>query len=99
MILVSGFNVYPNEIEDVLAAMPGILEVAVIGAPSAKSGEIVMAIVVRKDDSLSAEEVKAYARKYLTGYKVPHVVEFREQLPKSNVGKILRRELRESIAK
>jgi long-chain acyl-CoA synthetase len=94
MILVSGFNVYPNEVEDVLAGMPGVLEVAVVGAPDEKSGEVVKAFVVRKDPKLTAEDVKAYAREYLTGYKRPHVVEFRTELPKSNVGKILRRELR-----
>ena len=94
MILVSGFNVYPNEVEDVLAGMPGVLEVAVVGPPDEKSGEVVKAFVVRKDPKLTAEDVKAYAREYLTGYKRPHVVEFRTELPKSNVGKILRRELR-----
>jgi len=94
MILVSGFNVYPNEVEDVLAAMPGVLEVAVVGAPDEKSGEVVKAVIVRKDPRLTAEDVKAYAREYLTGYKRPHIVEFRDELPKTNVGKILRRELR-----
>jgi long-chain acyl-CoA synthetase len=94
MILVSGFNVYPNEVEDVLAGMPGVLEVAVVGAPDEHSGEVVKAVIVRKDPSLTAEDVKAYAREYLTGYKRPHIVEFRTELPKSNVGKILRRELR-----
>jgi long-chain acyl-CoA synthetase len=94
MILVSGFNVYPNEVEDVLAGMPGVLEVAVVGAPDEHSGEVVKAVIVRKDPDLTAEDVKAYAREYLTGYKRPHIVEFRTELPKSNVGKILRRELR-----
>jgi long-chain acyl-CoA synthetase len=94
MILVSGFNVYPNEVEDVLAGMPGVLEVAVIGAPDEHSGEVVKAVIVRKDPNLTAEAVKAYAREYLTGYKRPHIVEFRTELPKTNVGKILRRELR-----
>ncbi|MGN6112310.1 MAG: AMP-binding protein [Luteimonas sp.] len=94
MILVSGFNVYPNEVEDVLAGMPGVLEVAVVGAPDEHSGEVVKAVIVRKDPNLTAEAVKAYAREYLTGYKRPHIVEFRSELPKSNVGKILRRELR-----
>ena len=95
MILVSGFNVYPNEIEDVLAAMPGILEVAAVGVPDEKSGEAVKVVIVRKDPKLTAEDVKAYARVQLTGYKRPHLVEFRDELPKTNVGKILRRELRD----
>lgn len=94
MILVSGFNVYPNEIEDVLAAHPGILEAAVIGIPDEQSGEAVKAVVVRKDPSLTAEQVIAHCRASLTGYKVPRQVEFRNSLPKSPVGKILRRELR-----
>lgn len=94
MVLVSGFNVYPNEIEDVLAAHPGILEAAVIGIPDEQSGEAVKAVVVRKDPSLSAEQVIAHCRSSLTGYKVPRQVEFRNSLPKSPVGKILRRELR-----
>jgi len=94
MILVSGFNVYPNEVEDVLAGMPGVLEVAVVGAPDEHSGEVVKAVIVRKDPALTADAVKAYAREYLTGYKRPHIVEFRTELPKTNVGKILRRELR-----
>jgi long-chain acyl-CoA synthetase len=96
MILVSGFNVYPNEIEDVLATMPGVREVAAIGVPDEKSGEAVKVVVVRKDPSLTAEQVKAYAREYLTGYKHPKYVEFRDELPKTNVGKILRRELRDA---
>lgn len=95
MILISGFNVYPNEVEGVLAQHPGILEVAVIGEPNDHSGEIVKAIIVKKDPALTAEEVIHYARENLTGYKVPKIVEFRTELPKSNVGKILRRELRE----
>ena len=95
MILVSGFNVYPNEIEDVLAGMPGVLEVAAVGVPDDKSGEAVKVVIVKKDPALTAEAVKAYAREYLTGYKRPHVVEFRKELPKTNVGKILRRELRD----
>ncbi len=96
MILVSGFNVYPNEVEDVIAGMPGVLEVAAIGVPDEKSGEAVKVVIVKKDPSLTAEQVKAYAREYLTGYKRPHYVEFRSELPKSNVGKILRRELRDA---
>lgn len=94
MVLVSGFNVYPNEIEDVLAAHPGILEAAVIGVPDEQSGEAVKAVVVRKDPSLTAEQVITHCRASLTGYKVPRQVEFRNTLPKSPVGKILRRELR-----
>src|SRR5690606_21935242 len=95
MILVSGFNVYPNEVEDVIAMMPGVLEVAAIGVPSESSGEAVKLVVVRKDPSLTAEQIKAYAKENLTGYKRPKVVEFRDELPKTNVGKILRRELRD----
>ena len=95
MILVSGFNVYPNEVEDVLAGHPKILELAAIGIPSEKSGEVVKVFVVKKDKSLTEAEVIAYARENMTGYKVPKVVEFRDELPKSNVGKILRRMLRE----
>jgi long-chain acyl-CoA synthetase len=95
MILVSGFNVYPNEIEDVVAAHPKVLEVGAIGAPDEKSGEVVKVVVVRKDDSLTVKEVRDHCRKELTGYKVPKYVEFVEELPKTNVGKILRRELRD----
>ena len=96
MILVSGFNVYPNEIEDVIAMMPQVLEVAAVGVPDEKSGEAVKVVIVPKDPSLTAEQVIAHARVNLTGYKRPHYVEFRKELPKTNVGKILRRELRES---
>ena len=95
MILVSGFNVYPNEIEDVIAMMPGVLEVAAVGVPDEKSGEAVKVVIVRKDPSLTAEQVLQHARTNLTGYKRPHYVEFRSELPKTNVGKILRRELRD----
>jgi long-chain acyl-CoA synthetase len=95
MILVSGFNVYPNEIEDVIAMHPGVLECAVIGVADAKSGEAVKAFVVRKDPSLTAEEVIKYCGTQLTAYKVPKQIEFRTELPKTNVGKILRRELRD----
>ncbi|MBL7826093.1 MAG: AMP-binding protein [Saprospiraceae bacterium] len=94
MILVSGFNVYPNEIEDVLALLPKVLESAAIGIPDEKSGEVVKVFVVKKDPSLSVDEVIAHCRENLTGYKVPKSVEFRDSLPKTNVGKILRRELR-----
>ncbi|MCC4596594.1 long-chain fatty acid--CoA ligase [Xanthomonas campestris pv. phormiicola] len=96
MILVSGFNVYPNEVEDVIAMMPGVLEVAAVGVPDEKSGEVVKVVIVRKDPNLTAEDVKAHARANLTGYKHPRIVEFRKELPKTNVGKILRRELRDS---
>jgi long-chain acyl-CoA synthetase len=94
MVLVSGFNVYPNEIEEVLAAHPGILEAAVVGVPDASTGEAVKAVVVRKDPKLDAESVIAHCRASLTGYKVPKLVEFRDTLPKTPIGKILRRELR-----
>ncbi|PIQ38425.1 MAG: long-chain-fatty-acid--CoA ligase [Lysobacterales bacterium CG17_big_fil_post_rev_8_21_14_2_50_64_11] len=96
MILVSGFNVYPNEIEDVIALMPGVLEVAAVGVPDEKSGEAVKVVVVKKDPGLSVAQIKAFCRENLTGYKQPRYIEFRNELPKSNVGKILRRELRES---
>ena len=99
MILVSGFNVYPNEIEDVIAMMPGVLEVAAIGVPDDKSGEAVKVVIVRKDPSLTADQVKAHARENLTGYKHPRIVEFRDELPKTNVGKVLRRELRDEPTK
>ena len=94
MILVSGFNVYPNEIEDVVAQCPGVLEVAAVGVPDEKSGEAVKIVVVRKDPNLTAESIKAHCKANLTGYKLPKIIEFRDSLPKSNVGKILRRELR-----
>ncbi len=97
MILVSGFNVYPNEVEDVIMTHPGVLEVAVIGAPNERSGEVVKAVVVKKDPALTAQELIAHCQKHLTGYKVPKIVEFRiEPLPKTNVGKILRRLLRDN---
>jgi len=96
MILVSGFNVYPNEIEDVIALMPGVLEVAAVGVPDDKSGEAVKVVIVKKDPELTADDVKAHARANLTGYKHPKFVEFRKELPKTNVGKILRRELRDN---
>lgn len=94
MIVVSGFNVFPNEIEDVLAHMDGIAEVAAIGVPDEHSNEVVKVFVVRKDPNLTTKEIIAYAHENLTGYKVPKHVEFRDELPKSNVGKILRKELR-----
>lgn len=94
MILVSGFNVYPNEVENVIAAMPGVLEVGVVGVPSDKSGETVKAVIVKKDPNLTVDDVKKYCRTQLTGYKMPHVIVFADSLPKTPVGKILRRELK-----
>src|SRR3954466_8495788 len=99
MILVSGFNVYPNEIEDVLAGHPGVLECAVIGVEDARSGEAVKAFVVKKDPNVTAEDIIKFAASQLTGYKVPKQIEFRTDLPKTNVGKILRRELRDEKKK
>ena len=95
MILVSGFNVYPNEIEAVVVAHPGVREAAAVGVPDEKSGEAIKLVVVRKDPTLTAEAVIAHCRAHLTGYKIPRKVEFRTELPKSNVGKILRRALRD----
>lgn len=95
MILVSGFNVYPNEVEEVIASHPGVLECAVIGVQDAKSGEAVKAFIVKKDPNLTPEEVIKFCGTQLTGYKVPKQIEFRTDLPKTNVGKILRRELRD----
>ncbi|MEO6853120.1 MAG: long-chain-fatty-acid--CoA ligase [Rhodoferax sp.] len=94
MVLVSGFNVYPNEVEDVVAAMPGVLECACVGVPDEKTGEAVKVVIVKKDPALTEAEVRAYCKANLTGYKQPRVVEFRAELPKTPVGKILRRELR-----
>ncbi len=94
MILVSGFNVYPNEVEDVVVTHPKVMECAAVGMPDEKSGEVVKIFVVKKDPTLTADEVLDHCRKNLTGYKVPRAVEFRQDLPKTNVGKILRRELR-----
>ena len=94
MILVSGFNVYPNEVESIIAACPGVLEVGVIGVPDANSGEAVKAVIVKNDHSLTEKDVIDHCRKNLTNYKVPKLIEFRTELPKTNVGKILRRELR-----
>ncbi|MGB5245799.1 MAG: AMP-binding protein, partial [Woeseia sp.] len=95
MILVSGFNVYPNEIESIAVEMPGVLEAAAVGKPDAKSGEVVKLFVVRKDPALTAAQVIAHCRENMTGYKVPKEVVFRDELPKTNVGKILRRKLRD----
>ena len=99
MILVSGFNVYPNEIEDVLVTHPKVLEVAAIGVPDEKSGEAVKVFVVKKDPTLTEDELKNFAKQGLTGYKLPKYVEFRSELPKSNVGKILRKDLRDQDLK
>jgi long-chain acyl-CoA synthetase len=99
MILVSGFNVYPNEVEDVVAGCPGVLECAAIGVPNKNSGEAVKVFVVRSDEGLSERDVIEYAAQQLTGYKKPKYVEFRPELPKTNVGKILRRELRDEELK
>ncbi|MCF0058509.1 AMP-binding protein [Dyadobacter sp. CY356] len=100
MILVSGFNVYPNELEDVVSQCPGVLEVACVGIPDEKSGELVKLFIVKKDQDLTEETVKAFCKENLTAYKCPKKIEFRTELPKTNVGKILRRVLRdEEIAK
>ncbi|MDP5239984.1 AMP-binding protein [Uliginosibacterium sp. 31-16] len=94
-ILVSGFNVYPNEVEDIVATHPGVAEVAAIGVPSEHSGEAVKIFVVKKDSGLTEKDLIRHCKKSLTGYKVPHLIEFRSDLPKTNVGKILRRALRD----
>ena len=94
MILVSGFNVYPNEIEDVVAMMPGVLEVCAVATPDEKSGEVPRVVIVKKDPALTKEQVVEHCKKHLTGYKVPKVVEFWKELPKTNVGKVLRREVK-----
>ena len=99
MILVSGFNVYPNEVEAVVAAHPGVLECAAVGVPDANSGEAVMLFVVKKDPALTKEALADYCHQELTGYKRPKYIEFRAELPKTNVGKILRRELRDGVVK
>jgi long-chain acyl-CoA synthetase len=97
MILVSGFNVYPNEVESVAAENPGVLEVAAVAQADENSGEVVALFVVRKDPALTAEALIAFCRKQLTGYKIPKHVYFRTELPKTNVGKILRRALRDEL--
>ncbi len=99
MILVSGFNVYPNEVEDVVAACPGVLEVCAVSAPDDKSGEAVRVVIVKKDPSLDKAKVLEYCRANLTGYKVPKIVEFWSELPKTNVGKVLRRTVRDTAVK
>ncbi|RPI14774.1 MAG: hypothetical protein EHM60_05840, partial [Lysobacterales bacterium] len=98
MIIVSGFNVYPNEVEAVIAMHPGVVECAAVGVPDEKSGEAVKVYVVRKDPKLTEAQLMEFCRQQLTGYKKPKYVEFRDELPKSNVGKILRRELRDAQA-
>ncbi|RPH66258.1 MAG: long-chain-fatty-acid--CoA ligase, partial [Burkholderiales bacterium] len=96
MILVSGFNVYPNEIESVVATHPGVLECGVVGMPDEKSGEVVKVVIVKKDPDLTKEAVIEHCRARLTGYKIPRLVEFRDTLPKTPIGKVLRRELRDA---
>jgi long-chain acyl-CoA synthetase len=99
MILVSGFNVYPNEVEDVVAMMPGVLECCAVAAPDEHSGEKVRVVIVRKDPNLTTEQVLAHCKQHLTGYKVPKVIEFWKELPKTNVGKVLRREVKNAPAR
>jgi len=99
MIVVSGFKVYPNEVEDLVARCPGVVEVAAVAQASEHSGEVVALFVVRKDESVTEQSIKDYAHQYLTAYKRPHAVYFRDELPKTNVGKILRRELRDELAR
>ena len=94
MIIVSGFNVFPNELENTVSLCSGVLECAVIGVPDEKAGEAIKLFIVKKDESLTEDDVKAYCRQNLTGYKMPKHIVFRDDLPKTNVGKILRRELR-----
>jgi long-chain acyl-CoA synthetase len=96
MILVSGFNVYPNEVEDVVAQVPGVLECAAVGVADDKTGEAVKLVIVKKTPDLTEAQVRDFCRANLTGYKQPKVIEFRTELPKTPVGKILRRELRDS---
>jgi long-chain acyl-CoA synthetase len=98
MILVSGFNVYPNEIEDLISTLPGVLECAAFGVPDAKAGESVKLVVVKKDPRLSEADIRHFCEANLTGYKRPRCIEFRDALPKSTIGKVLRRELREAKA-
>jgi long-chain acyl-CoA synthetase len=95
MVLVSGFNVYPNEVEDVVAKLDGVLECAMVGVPDEKTGEAVKLVIVKKDPGLTEEKVREYCRANLTGYKQPKIIEFRTDLPKTPVGKILRRDLRD----
>jgi len=99
MILVSGFNVFPNEVEEVIAGHPGVVEVGVIGKPDDHSGEVVMAVVVKKDPAITEDELRTFCRESLTSYKIPKSIVFTDELPKTNVGKILRRELRDLYVK
>jgi long-chain acyl-CoA synthetase len=94
MISVSGFKVFPNEVEDVIAMLPGVAEVCAVAAPDERSGEVVRVVIVRKDPSLTREQVIEHCKKNLTGYKIPKLVEFWKELPKTNVGKVLRREVK-----
>lgn len=98
MINVSGLKVYPNEVEEVASMHPGVLEAGVVGVPNAFSGEAVKLVVVKRDPTVTAADLKAHCRKYLAAYKVPHVVEFRKELPKTALGKILRRSLRDPLS-
>jgi long-chain acyl-CoA synthetase len=98
MILVNGFNVYPTEIEDVVTLLPGVAECAVVGVPDAATGEAVKLVIVRANDALTEDEVRAHCRAQLSGYKRPTLIEFRSELPKTPVGKILRRAVREPSA-
>jgi long-chain acyl-CoA synthetase len=98
MILVSGFNVYPNDVEEVVSMCPGVLECAAVGVPDEKTGEAVKLVIVKKDPSLTEGSVRDYCRANLTGYKQPKVIVFKTELPKTAVGKILRRELRDAAA-
>jgi long-chain acyl-CoA synthetase len=95
MVLVSGFNVYPNEVEDVVASHPGVLECAVVGVPDAQSGEAVVLFVAKKDPALTEQALREFCAQQLTAYKRPRYIIFRQELPKTNVGKVLRRELRD----
>jgi long-chain acyl-CoA synthetase len=95
MILVSGFNVYPNEVEAVIAAHPGVADTAVVGVPDDETGEIVVAFVTPKDEAVTEDAIRQHCRQSLTGYKVPRIVVFKKDLPKSNVGKVLRKDLRD----
>jgi long-chain acyl-CoA synthetase len=97
MVLVSGFNVYPSEVEEVIAMLPGVLECGVVGVPDELTGEAVKAFIVKKDPNLSYEDILRHCKTELTNYKRPKLIEFRDELPKTNVGKILRRELRAQI--
>jgi long-chain acyl-CoA synthetase len=96
MIISSGFNIYPNEIEDVVAMHPGVLEVGAVGVPDPVSGETVKIVVVKRDHTLTAEDLISHCKRFLTGYKVPRHVVFAESLPKSAIGKVLRKELRQA---